>query len=147
MKKKVQKVFHDHGFGFPLTLLNVTLIKARGEWIPAINQNELQALVVQALVLKASRLTGNEVRFIRLYSKMTLEKFAERFDVTHPAVLKWERNSDQATGMGWTTEKDIRLFALKSLEPKPQLFLKAYESLIEVAPVKSSPIKIDLLAG
>lgn len=144
MKTKVQKVYHDHGFGFPVTLLNVPLVWLRGEWIPAINQKKLQALVVKALVVKAGRLTGNEVRFIRLFSEMTLEKFAVRFDVTHPAVLKWERAKDQATGMGWTTEKDIRLFAFKSLEPKPQQFLMAYDKLVEVAPAKAGPLKIDL---
>ncbi len=144
MKKKIQKVYHDHGFGFPVTLLNVPLIEARGEWTPAINQKELQALVVNALVIKGSRLTGNEVRFIRLFSEMTLEKFAERFDVTHPAVLKWEKTKDQMTGMGWTTEKDIRLFALNALEPKPQQFLIVYERLAEVAAAKTGPIKIDL---
>lgn len=40
---------------------------------------------------------------------MTLESFAERFSVTHPAVLKWEQKGDQATRMNWSTEKDIRL--------------------------------------
>jgi hypothetical protein len=144
MKKKIQKVYEDHGFGFPVTLLNVPLVETRGEWFPSVNQRELQERVVEALVLKPSRLTGNEVRFIRLFSEMTLEQFAERFDVTHPAVLKWEKAKDGATGMGWTTEKDIRLFALKSLAPKPQKFFVVYEQLAEVALEKPAPIKIDL---
>ena len=144
MKKKIQKVYQDHGFGFPVTLLNVPLVFIRGEWLPAINQKKLQSLVINALVSKTGRLTGNEVRFIRLFSEMTLERFAQRFDVTHPAVLKWEKKSDDVTGMGWTTEKDIRLFALKTLGPKPQQFLNLYEDLIEVAPIKKGPLKIDL---
>ncbi len=86
----------------------------------------------------------SEIRFIRLFSEMTLEQFAGRFDVSHPAVLKWERAKDQVTGMGWTTEKDIRLFALNGLEPKPQQFVIVYERLAEVAPEKTGPIKIDL---
>lgn len=144
MKKKIQKVYQDHGFGFPVTLLNVPLAEVRGEWVPAINQKDLQERVVEALVLKHSRLTGNEVRFLRLFAGMTLEQFAGRFDVTHPAVLKWERAQNHATGMGWTTEKDVRLFALNGLEPKPQRFVVVYEQLAEVAPKKSEPIKIDL---
>ena len=143
MKKKIQKIYEDNGFGFPVTLLNVPLIQARGEWVPSINQRELQERVVEALVLKPSRLTGNEIRFIRLFSEMTLEQFAERFDVTHPAVLKWEKSKNSATGMGWTTEKDIRLFALKNLAPKPQKFFVVYEQLVEVALEKPAPIKID----
>lgn len=144
MKKKIQKIYHDHGFGFPVTLLNVPMVEVRGEWAPNINQKELQERVIEALALKQSRLSGDEVRFIRLFSKMNLEKFAERFDVTHPAVLKWERTKDQITGMSWTTEKDIRLFAYSQLAPKAQKFVVVYEQLINVAATKSGSIKIDL---
>ena len=146
MKKKIQKTYQDHGFGFPVTLLNVTMIEARGEWVPDVNQKELQERVIEALVIKYSRLSGNEIRFIRQYFQMTLEQFAERFDVTHPAVLKWERTKNHGTGMNWTTEKDIRLFALNRLSPKAQRFVVVYEQLTEVAPEKSESIKIDLAA-
>jgi DNA-binding transcriptional regulator YiaG len=144
MKKKIQKIYQDHGFGFPVTLLNVPMTEVRGEWVPMINQKELQERVLEALVLKHSRLSGNEVKFIRQFSKMTLERFAKRFDVTHPAVLKWERVKDQGTGMNWTTEKDIRLFALNILEPKAKRFVVVYEQLTSVALEKHEAIKIDL---
>jgi DNA-binding transcriptional regulator YiaG len=144
MKKKIQKVYQDYGFGFPVTLLNVPLIEVRGEWIPDVNQKELQERVVEALVFKASRLSGNEIRFLRLFAEMTLEQFADRFDVTHPAVLKWERTAGRTTSMTWTTEKDIRLFAFNRLHPKPTKFVIAYEQLTHVASVKSEAIKIDL---
>lgn len=144
MKKKIQKVYQDHGFGFPVTLLHVPMIEARGEWVPDVNQKELQGRVVEALVLKSARLTGSEIKFLRLFAKMTLEQFAERFDVTHPAVLKWEKSKARATGMNWSTEKDIRLFALSLLEPKPKTFVIVYEQLTAVALEKSEPIKIDL---
>lgn len=144
MKKRVQKSYQDHGFGFPLTLLNVPLIEVRGEWVPDVNQRELQERVLEALVLKHSRLSGNEVRFIRLFAKMNLEEFAQRFDVTHPAVLKWERAKNSVTGMNWMTEKDIRLFALNQLEPKAQKFVVVYEQLVNVASTKHESLKIDL---
>ncbi len=144
MKKKTQKTYKDHGFGFPVTLLNVPMTEVRGEWVPTVNQKELQERVLEALVLKQSRLSGNEVKFIRHFSKMTLEQFAERFDVTHPAVLKWERTKNQGTGMSWTTEKDIRLFAFNILEPKAKRFVIVYEQLTSVALEKNVVIKIDL---
>ena len=75
---------------------------------------------------------------------MTLEQFAERFDVTHPAVLKWEKTKSHATGMAWTTEKDIRLFAMKQLAPKAQEFVDVYEQLTDVAHERPESIKIDL---
>jgi len=144
MKKKIQKVYQDHGFGFPVTLLHVPMIEARGEWVPDVNQKELQERVVEALVLKSTRLMGSEIKFLRLFSKMTLEQFATRFDVTHPAVLKWEKSKTRTTRMNWSTEKDIRLFTLSLLEPKPKTFVVVYEQLAEVAIEKSEPIKIDL---
>ena len=144
MKKKIQKIYQDNGFGFPVTLLNVPLLQVRGEWLPSVNQKELQSLVIQALVVKPARLTGNEVRFIRQFNQMTLEQFAERFDVTHPAVLKWEKSKNSITGMAWTTEKDIRLFALNALNPRAQQFMAAYQRLVEVAEDVATPIKIDL---
>lgn len=143
MKKKIQKSYQDYGFGFPVTLLNVPMAEVRGEWIPSVNQKQLQERVVEALVMKPSRLTGSEVHFIRLFCEMTLMQFAERFDVTHPAVLKWERTENHMTGMSWTTEKDLRLFALSKLAPRAQEFVVAYERLAEVAAERIQSIKID----
>lgn len=144
MKKKIQKKYHDHGFGFPVTILNAPMIQVKGEWVLDINQKELQFQVIEALVLKHGRLSGNEIHFIRLFSEMTLKQFAERFDVTHPAVLKWEKFNNDPTGMNWTTEKDIRLFALKKINPKPKNFIEAYEKLSAVATLDSEIIEIDM---
>ncbi len=144
MKKKFQKTYQDHGFGFSVTLLNAPMIEIRGEWVPDINQKVLQQRVVEALVMKQSKLTGNEIHFIRLFAEMTLSQFAERFDVTHPAVLKWEKAKNHVTGMTWTTEKDIRLFALEMLAPKDKEFRSVYEMLTDVAVEKPAAIKIDL---
>ena len=144
MKKRIQKIYHDKGFGFPVTLLNVPLIEVRGEMVPSVNQKKLQELVLNALVYKTSRLTGSEIRFIRLFTKMNLEQFAERFAVSHPAVLKWENCGSRSTSMAWTTEKDIRLFALSLLAPKAKQFLVAYEQLTDVAHEKTETIEIDL---
>ena len=143
MKNKIQKVYRDHGFGFPVTLLHVPMTEVRGEWVPSVNQRELQEMVIEALVLKPSRLIGSEVHFIRLFSEMTLVQFAERFDVSHPAVLKWEGAEKYATGMNWTTEKDLRLFALTKLSPSAKKFVVVYEKLAEVASNKVQAIKID----
>lgn len=144
MKKKIQKIYQDKGFGFPVTLLNVHMVEVRGEWVPSVDQKELQERIIEALAFKPSRLTGSEVRFIRLYAQMTLVQFAERFAVTHPAVLKWEKVGGKSTDMAWSTEKDLRLFALQLLKPKAHEFLLAYKQLSDVATDKNHPIKIDL---
>lgn len=95
MKKKIQKVYQDYGFGFPVTLLNVPLIEVRGEWIPEVDQKELQERVVEALVFKPSRLRGNEIRYIRLFALNQLHPKPRKFviayeQLTHVASVKSE---------------------------------------------------------
>ena len=110
MKTKIQKEFIDTGFGFRVRLLNVPMVQVRGEWTPKINYNELARVVLRELSHQASRLTGDEVRFVRTYFEMTLQNFALRFSVSHAAVLKWEKSEAIPTAMNWATEKDLRLF-------------------------------------
>lgn len=144
MKKKIRKTYQDHGFGFPVTLMNVPMIEIRGELAPDVDQKELQEQIVNALVLKPARLTGNEIRFLRLFANMTLQEFAGRFAVSHPAVLKWEKSDNSATSMTWTTEKDIRLFVFSLLQPKAEKFLGVYKQLARVAPERAEGIRINL---
>lgn len=127
-ESKIQYEFIDTGFGFPVHLYNVPMIKVRGIWTPKINYLKLSEFVLKSLVLKKSRLTGNEIRFIRTKFEMTLEKFAKRFDVSHPAVIKWENKKDRPTNMDWSTEKDIRLFVYSKLLKQDNL-LDIYQNL------------------
>jgi DNA-binding transcriptional regulator YiaG len=124
MQRKVVKRYIDHGFGFPVILHHVPMIKALGQWTPDINYKQLERSVLLALVNKPSRFTGSEVRFIRHYFKLTLQAFGERFDVRHSAVIKWEKAQDAPTRMEWSTEKDIRLFTMDQLLPEKELAKK-----------------------
>lgn len=145
MKTKIQKEFLDTGFGFPVRLLNVPMIQVRGVWTPRINYNDLAVAVLHALSRKASRLTGNEIRFIRHRFEMTLQHFARRFCVSHVAVLKWERAENRPVATHWTTEKDIRLFVLTQLKAKPGDLARLYEEL-EMQPArKAEPIHLDAM--
>jgi DNA-binding transcriptional regulator YiaG len=143
MEMKIQKELIDTGFGFPIRLVNVPMIKVRGQWTPQLNYNELARVLLRALAHKPSRLTGNEIKFIRTHFEMTLQAFAKRFCVTHVAVLKWEKSLNRTTSMNWTTEKDIRLFVLTRLAAKPQEFASLYEELQLAPEGKAEPIHLD----
>ena len=143
-KTKIQKVYEDYGCGFPVKLINAPMVQIRGERILDINPNKLHEAVLNALVFKPSRLTGAEIHFIRQYFKMTLKEFGEKFDVTHPAVRKWEDAKNMATEMKWSIEKDIRLFALTGISTKAKDFLDAYRELDTKATAKKVEIKINL---
>ena len=129
MEQKIKRSHIDLGSGFPVKLLNVPMTKVRGEWTPAINYNLLAKVVLKELCEKDSKLTGSEVHFIRQHFEMTLQQFAKRFGVTHPAVLKWETIKNKSTGMNWATEKDIRLFVLLKLSSKSSEIVDLYNFL------------------
>ena len=125
-------------------LSKVELYEFNDDWVLDVDHQGLQKTVLTAVAQKPGALTGNEIRFIRLSQELTLKAFAEKFGVSHPAVLKWERAEDNVAKMAWTTEKDIRLFALASTRPKTDLFLKTYFYLTpEIADLKAHPLKIE----
>lgn len=142
MKTKIQKEYVDVGFGFPVYLQNVPMVHVRGIWTPKVNYKRLSEMLLQMLVEKPSRLTGNELKFIRNKLQMTLKAFAERFYVTHPAVLKWEKSEDKPTNMNWATEKDIRLYVYHSVS-KEDNFSAIYEQLQKPPSPTPRKTKID----
>ncbi len=143
METKIQKEFIDTGFGFPVRLLNVPMVKIRSVWTPKLNYNELALVLLRALAHKESRLTGNEIKFIRTHFEMTLQEFAKRFCVTHVGVMKWEKTKNQPNVMNWTTEKDIRLFELTRLAAKARELASLYDELEILPEGKSEPIYLD----
>ena len=144
MEKKIQKEHIDYGFGFPLILRNVPMVKVRNVWTPAVDYNVLARAVLRALAYKPSRLSGSEIKFIRNYFEMTLQAFAARFCVTHVAVIKWEKTKDHATLMSWTTEKDIRLFILSKLSKSSSEFAELYLILEELPAEKATHVHLDI---
>jgi DNA-binding transcriptional regulator YiaG len=136
LERKRQKVFVYEGFGFPVELRNVRMVLVRGAWTPDVDFNRLSAMLLAALAHKPARLTGDEVRFIRMSLSMSLVEFASRFAVSHPAVMKWERSGSQATAMAWATEKDVRLELLRRVRVKPTAFVDAYGELTQSKPAR-----------
>jgi DNA-binding XRE family transcriptional regulator len=146
LKRKRQEMFVYRGFGFPVVLIQVPMMHVRGVWTPDVNFNNLSDRLLEALARKPVRLTGNEVRFIRQSLSMTLEQFAQRFGVTHPAVIKWERAGNRPTVMTWAVEKDIRLETLRSRpELQPKEFMAAYADLREKATGRPERVRLVVL--
>lgn len=143
METKIKARYVDNGFGFPVVMRNVPMVKARGEWTPHIDYNLLAGKVLKMLSVLQGRLSGDQLRFIREHFEMTLQQFAGRFAVTHPAVIKWERAGSNPTGMNWSTEKDIRLFVLKSIENRPRSLFDLYNQLENAVPEHPAQVEID----
>jgi DNA-binding XRE family transcriptional regulator len=140
-ESKSRKTFIYEGFGFPVKFKNVILIKVRGVWTPKVDYERTSKDLLRALAQKPARLTGCEVRFIRLEFEMTLQEFAKRFGVSHVAVLKWEKTKNHPTAMSWM-EKDLRLFVLHKLGASEKEIGAVYGSMDEVPAAKGSGIVI-----
>lgn len=107
-----EKVWLDTRFGFPIELRGVKSRIIRGEEVPMVNANHLRFAVIAGLILKPGRLTGNEVRFLRLWMELTLSQLGDELGVTHPAVLKWEAKENNPANMGKAVEIQLRLLVL-----------------------------------
>lgn len=131
MEKKRAKEFIYEGLGFPIIMIDVSLIKVRDVWTPAIDYNKLQRTVIEALSHKPYPLSGNEVHFIRTYFEMTLDAFGKHFGVTHVAVLNWEKTKNKLAKMNPAVELFIRLFILEKLKTSNQIFRNTFRELIQ----------------
>ncbi len=97
--------------GFRIFLLNPPFIKLpNGEKVPSPNMKQLQKAVFNALAEKKSRFTGDEVRFIRKYLRMTQGVFSEWLNMSnHSVVSQWENKENELSGMDYNTEILLRL--------------------------------------
>lgn len=129
MDRKVQKSYIYDGFGFPINLIDVPMIKTRGEWTPDINYIQLQRELVYILAIKPTCLTGSQIKFIRKFFKMTLKDFGLEFGVSHVAVLGWEAEANEQVKINPATEKCIRLFILDSLVKQDKKFRETYHQV------------------
>jgi len=141
---KIQKQFIDYGCGFPVILKDVPMVHVRGVWTPNVDYDVFHKAVLLALAHKPARLTGNQIKFVRHFVGLTLAEFGEYFDVSHPAVLKWENAGDNVPRIKWSIERDIRLFILDKLNETSRHIGKLYRELRSVArPPKSNKLNLD----
>ena len=141
---KTRKRFVYEGFGFPVVLRNVPMVKVRGAWTPEVDYNKLAREVLLALAHKSARLTGSEVRFIRHHLEMTLAQFGGQISVIHSAVIKWEDARDDATSMKLPIEKDIRLFVLDALDAAAEDLAALYRCLRKEGKLRGKPLEMDM---
>ena len=126
MKERKVETFVYEGLGFPVTLIKCPMKKVFGEWVLDINLAKLQLDMLKALIHKPVPLTGSELRFIRKYLELSATAFGKLVGVSHPAVLKWEK--DQAH-ISPPTEIYIRLYVLQNLQAKDKEFRNLYEEI------------------
>ena len=144
MEKKIEKKYIDNGFGFPVCLHNLPMVKVRNVWTPNIDYNELTRAVAMSLASSKSLLSGSQVKFTRQFFEMTLKEFGERFNVSHPAVITLNHNKNKPSKMDWSTEKDIRMEIVFRIAKNPKQIGKLFIDLEEKPAQKSDSVDVEL---
>ena len=121
-----------NGFGFPVELKKVTLVNINGEWTLKMDVKKVASKTIENLAYQKDRLTGNQIRFIRVYLNMSLRDFAkELVNESRTAVNKWEKCGDEETNMDINIEKVLRLNLLEQVfhknNPKKTFYDKFYK--------------------
>lgn len=126
MRERKTETFVYEGLGFPIKLIKCPMKKVCGEWVLDINLDKLQMDMLKALIHKPVPLTGAELRFIRKFLELSTTAFGKLVGVSHPAVLKWEKNQ---VHINPATEIYIRLHVLQTLRAKDREFRNLYEQI------------------
>ena len=105
----MEALYTYHGLGFPVELDDVELVSINGEMHPKIDIRKISDMVIKSLVLQETRLTGNQIKFIRAYFSMSLREFAQLVHESHMAVKKWEDFKNDRTNMDLNIEIMLRL--------------------------------------
>jgi len=109
MSKKLVKNYIYRELGFPIELHDVEMVFFDGEFHPKIDVRKTADLAIKSLVSQKARLTGNQIKFIRVYLSMSLREFAKIVNESHMAVKKWEDFKDKPTNMDRNIEIMLRL--------------------------------------
>lgn len=138
--------FTYEGFGFPVHLSGrVPVVMAMGVEALAVPQGTLKELVALELARAPWRLTGYQIHFLRSFFRMTLQEFGSRFgDVSHAAVIAWQKKGSDPSGMGWAIEKDIRLAVVDRLCRARLAELYSELAKAKPLPCEGSPVSVEL---
>lgn len=112
MTKKIEETYIYEGLGFPIELNHVEMIFVHGEFVPKIDVKSVANKAIKDLILQKTKLTGNQIKFIRSYFLFSLRDFSEVVNESHAAVRKWENFNNQPTNMDPNIEKTIRIYIL-----------------------------------
>lgn len=99
--------------------------------------------VVSELVLQKTKLTGNQIKFIRTYFSFSLREFSEVVNESHTAVSKWEKFRNKSTNMDPNIEARIRVYIydrifIKNKADKPK-FYDQYKTINDIISKQRNP--------
>ena len=103
------------GFGFNVLLHNIEIKSIHGEEYPEINLNEVKLLTAKQLLVSRERLTGEKLKFLRTFMKVSLSSLGEIISAPASTIRSWEEKNEESTGMSVPQERQFRIYAIEHL--------------------------------
>lgn len=136
MTKKLMKTYLYDGLGFPIELYDVEMILINEEWTPKIDIRLIAEEAIKELILQKTKLTGNQIKFIRTYFSLSLREFSKIVNESHTAISKWEAFKNKITNMDPNIETTIRIYIYDKLFIKNKndklKFYDKYHAITEI---------------
>lgn len=130
------KIYTYEGLGFPIELHNVEMILVNEEYVPKIDVRAVADQAIKDLVLQKTKLTGDQIKFIRNYFSHSLRDFSKIVNESHAAVKKWESFKNHTTNMDPNIEVRIRLYIYDKTCVKSKIdklnFYEQYHAITEI---------------
>jgi DNA-binding transcriptional regulator YiaG len=131
--------------GFPILLINSPMIRVRGELVPDVNFKDLQRAVFCLLVVKPSRLSGAEIRFVRKYLRLRQSDLAEVLNMAnHSVVSQWESREDEPAGMDYNTEVLLRIWMAARAGQEDRVIELLESRLKALKPRAERPLEVQM---
>lgn len=131
--------------GFPVVLEDPPMITVRGQTFPDVNLRELAETVFGRLIAKPTRLTGDEVKFIRKHLRLRQADLARVLNMAnHSVVSQWESHGEDAAGMDYNTEVLLRIWMAGKLGQGDLLVDLMERCLKDLRPSTHEPLAVTM---
>ncbi|MED7789678.1 hypothetical protein [Francisella sp. 19X1-34] len=136
LEEKTVKEYVYTGMIFPVTLKNVKMVKYDDEWCPVIDDIAIANKWIRKIGESKDRLTGNQLKFIRSYFKMSLRQFSNVVNESHTAIAKWENVGNEIAKMDLNIEKIIKMYICREVmkDADDKSLMKIFNKILDFQP-------------
>ncbi|KEI34996.1 hypothetical protein FRA_44c12950 [Francisella sp. W12-1067] len=136
LEEKVVKEYVYTGMIFPVTLKDVKMVRYDNEWCPIIDDIAIANEWIKKIGESKDRITGNQLKFIRSYFKMSLRQFSEVVNESHTAIAKWEKSGNEVAKMDLNIEKIIKMYICREVikDTDDKNLMKIFNKILDFRP-------------
>jgi hypothetical protein len=141
MKKKIRYVSIPEFCGIEyLTAKNVPVFDSKHGLVIDLDPQIMEQIAVKAVIEHGGPIRGREIHLFRSVLDLSMDRFGRLFDVSGPAILKWEK--DPLKRLDMVTEFAVRMYMSEALKLSQSFSfteaMRAYQNNIDHVPLEIS---------